>query len=97
LESCTVTLGTGQRYLLVMVPPDATAGQTFTISSETSFPTALAAGDAHASVTIQDPHPDEGVEFALGGTLTLQSVSAERVTARVHATFEVGDFSVAID
>ena len=96
LDTCTVTGSSGERYLLVLTPPEAVAGQTYTISSQTSLSMALAAGEAHASVTIQEPHPDAGVELALGGTVTLRSVSADEVSARVDAMFEAGEFKIDI-
>src|SRR5688572_9655481 len=65
LETCSVTASSGERYLLVLVPMATMHGETLAISSETSISIALMAGDAHASVTIQDPHPDAGVEFSL--------------------------------
>jgi hypothetical protein len=82
----------GETYLFVAIPPEPQSGQVFEISAQTSFPDALRAGQAHASIAVASE-----VVFATGGSVAFQSGTDERLTAIVHATFAGGPFDVQID
>jgi len=90
VASCGVS--GSETYLVLAIPPEPAPGETFAVSAQTSFPDALRAGEAHASIAVASE-----VVFATGGSVAFQSGSDERLTAIVHATFAGGPFDVQLD